>query len=249
MRFIMMGLAGLLLLSSCNLFMSPPAPQPTAVPPTEVQPTQVVPTATSTPVPSPNLFRDEFNQVLAGGWSWRNEDSANWSLDAEQGSLEITALRGHIVTGNYSNLLLRPAPAKDFQIETSLEFEPVANFQFAGLIVYESDSDFLQAGHAFCEGTDVCIGEGLYFDRYNDSTFQSPNFAMPFDGDALVYLRLQRTGDTYTFFASSDGFNWTEVGRHQSRLQPLQIGLVAAQNNDGLPLPARFGYFMLTEFE
>jgi beta-xylosidase len=247
MRIKTIVLLSFLLVSSCGPSASSPTQEPTVAPATEVPPTQALPTATS--VPSADLFRDEFNQVLAGGWSWQNEDAANWSLSAQPGWLEITLQRGHIVTGNYANLLLRPAPEGDFQIETSLGFEPQANFQFAGLVVYQSDSDFLQAGRAFCEGTDICLGDGLYFDKYRQNTSEPPNFATPYEGGASVHLRLQREGDSYTFFASPDGVNWTEIGSHQSDIEPLQVGLMASQNNDGVPLSARFDYFMISGLE
>lgn len=244
-RFLLFGT---LLVLACNLTTPDPTQVPVVISVTDTpSPTQVHPTSTA--VPTTDLFRDEFNQVLAGGWSWKNEDASNWSFSSQRGWLEITLQRGHIVTGNYSNLLLRPAPAGDFQIETSLDFEPVANFQFAGLVVYESDADFLQAGRAFCEGTESCIGSGLYLDHYVSSTFQPPNFATPYDAGKLVYLRLQRKADMYTFFASPDGLNWTEIGQQQSDIDPLQVGLMAAQNNDGVPLPASFDYFMISAVE
>jgi beta-xylosidase len=237
----------LLLSLACSLSGPAPTQEPVSVPDTEVPATRVPLTPTSEPTALPAFFRDDFNQVLAGGWSWQNEEPANWSLNAKMGWLKIDVLPGHIVTGDYSNLLLRPSFDGDFQIETSLEFVPVANFQIAGLIVYESDSDFLQAGRAFCQGADNCIGDGLYFDTYTSGTFQGPNYATPYEEGSLVHLRLQRRGDVYTYFASADGINWTEIGQHQSDLEPLRVGLVAAQNSDGVPLPARFDYFMLTE--
>jgi len=240
---------GLLLSLACSLSTPAPTQDPVSVPDTEVPTTQVPLTPTSEPTAAPAFFRDDFNQVLAGGWSWQNEDPVNWNMDARAGWLEIIILPGHIVTGNYSNLLLRSPFDGDFQIETGLVFQPAANFQFAGLVVYESDSDFLQAGRAFCQGADNCIGDGLYFDTYTNGTFQGTNFATPYDGGNLVHLRLQRRGDVYTFFASPDGLNWTEIGSHQSGVEPERVGLVASQNNDGVPLPARFDYFMLTELQ
>ena len=237
-------LVGGLLLSACNL--SAPTDEPASVPSHSPIPvTQAI--ANPTPIPSSTLFRDDFDTTLEDNWAWQNEDPANWSLSAKPGWLEITVQPGHISTGNYSNLLLRLAPAGDFQIEASLEFEPVANFQFAGLVVYQSDVDFLQAGHAYCQPSGTCIGSGLYFDNYSRNTVQSSNLAASYEGGELIYLRLQRKGHIYTFFSSLDGINWTEMGQHQNGLESLLVGLVADQNNDGLPISARFGYFQITE--
>ena len=143
---------------------------------------------------------------------------------------------------------VRPAPAGDFQLETAVKFIPVANFQFAGLIIYQTDADFIQAGRAYCDDATICIGEGLYLDNYVNSTFQSPNYETPYDSGELVYLRLQRQGDAYTFFASPDGSDWTEIGQQQNEMDPLFIGLISAQNTTN-PISALFDYFEVTEIQ
>jgi beta-xylosidase len=236
MRYIL--LIGSLLLSACNL--AAPAATNTSVPVTQVMPS-------ATPIPSSTLFRDDFDATLKEGWAWQNEDPASWSLSTRPGWIEINVQRGHIVASNYTNLMLRLAPAGDFQIETSLEFEPVANFQFAGLVVYQSDVDFLQAGRAYCDPSGTCVGSGLYFDNYSRLNVKGSNLAAPYEAGELVYLRLQRKGDTYIFFASPDAIHWIEMGQHQNELEPLLVGVVAGQNNDGAPISAYFGYFQISE--
>ncbi len=243
MRSILLSCS--LLLSACNL--GAPAGTPNAL--ADATPTVIQVASSPTPIPTSTLFRDDFDGMLKEGWAWQNEDPANWNLSAKPGWLEIIVQPGHISTANYSNLLLRLAPGKDFQIEASLEFEPVANFQFAGLVVYQTDVDFLQAGRAYCKPSGTCIGSGLYFDNYSRNKITNSNLATPYEGGKLIYLRLQRRGDMYTFFSSPDGITWTEMGQHQNELEPLLVGVVADQNNDGVPLPAHFGYFQISELK
>ena len=221
--------------------------EPTIIPDIP-SPTPTVPPPTSTATEEATFHRDDFNGTLASAWIWQNEDPDNWNMNSEPGWLEITVSSGHVTSGAYSNLLLRPAPAGGFQVETAVKIVPVADFQFAGLIIYETDSDFIQAGRAYCDDPGTCIGEGLYLDNYVDSTFQPPNYGTPYDSGELVYLRLQRQNDVYTFFASPDGSEWTEIGQHQNEMDPLFIGLIAAQNTSS-PIPALFDYFEVTEPE
>ncbi|MEO5886900.1 MAG: hypothetical protein ABIQ77_04475, partial [Anaerolineales bacterium] len=96
-------------------------------------------------------------------------------------------------------------------------------------------------GRAFCDLPDVCVGDGLYVDYYNNGSFVTPNFAVAYT-EGEVYLRLFRQGDTYTFQSSSDGSEWILRGGTVSSMHPLQIGLEAGQNSTGL-IPALFDYF------
>jgi beta-xylosidase len=251
MKFRMFLPLAILLILACGLPASAsPEPQVTEEP--------VIPTETSAadqagqspsnvrPTGVPLFLRDDFEGELAPGWTWKNENPDNWSLSTEAGWLEIMVASGHITGREYTNVLLRPVPGGDFQIETALRFVPTANYQFAGLIVYRSDADFIQAGRAYCVDIETCIGEGLYLDNYANSTFQYPNFATPYDSGELVYLRLQRRNEMYTFFSSPDGTDWTEIGGQENDMDPLFIGLIAAQNGSNL-LPALFDYFEVIE--
>ena len=211
-------------------------------------PTQANPPATNAATEETFFSRDDFDGTLASGWIWKNEDAENWNLSTEPGWLEIMVSPGHITSGAYSNLLLRPAPTGDFQLETAVKIVPVADFQFVGLIIYAADSDFIQAGRAYCDDPGTCIGEGLYLDNFVNSTFQPPNYGTPYNSGELIYLKLQRQGDTYTFFTSPDGSEWTEIGQQQNKMDPLFIGLIAAQNIS-TPIPALFDYFEVTEVE
>ena len=207
-----------------------------------VDPNQTITEISATEsVTDPNYFRDDFDAMLSAGWQWLNEDPDNWSLSAVPGALQVNVDGGHVSDETIRNLLLRQAPTGNFQIETKITFKPTANFQFAGLIVYESPPNLIQAGRAFCDLPDVCVGEGLYVDYYNNGNFVTPNFAAAYT-DSDTYLRLVRQGDTYTFQSSSNGSVWILRGGTVSTMNPLQIGLVAGQNTVDF-VPALFDYF------
>jgi len=241
MKLKYIAITSTLFIAACGGPAQPSATQPTPIPPTQqlLQPsTEISPTAA---VVDPNYFRDDFDTNLAAGWQWLRENPDNWSLTAVPGALQINVDGGQVSDETITNLLLRPAPAGDFQIETKVTFSPKANFQFAGLIIYESPPNLIQAGRAFCDLPDVCVGDGLYVDYYNNGSFVTPNFAAPYT-ESEVYLRLIRQGDTYTFQSSSDGSEWILRGGTVSSMNPLQIGLAAGQNTTGI-IPTLFDYF------
>ncbi|RPJ21072.1 MAG: DUF1349 domain-containing protein [Chloroflexi bacterium] len=217
-----------------------PATTPTAISiPTS---TEIPPTISLPPTADPNFFRDDFVGALDPQWSWIRENPLNWSLTTVPGSLQINVGSGYVVAHSNSNLLLHPAPAGDFQIETRIAFRPRRNFQFAGLIVYESDLHFIQAGRGYCQGAD-CVGEGLYLNYYEEGVVVKPNFGKAYIDHDPILLRLSRNGNTYTFEASSDGKVWFMIGSHISEMNPLQIGLMAGQKIKGNSRPAIFDYF------
>jgi beta-xylosidase len=250
-RIILFYVLIISLLSACSS-----APPPTATPfqeialnlsatPTVVPSpaaTPVIPTVPPKPTVDPHFFRDDFIDTLSAQWSWVREDPENWSLTNIPGSLQINASNGYVLAHSSSNLLLHPAPEGNFRIETQVVFDPRQNFEFAGLIIYESDSNFIQAGHAYCSSVD-CIGEGLYMNIYQKGSVVKPSSEQPYTHDGPVFLRLSHRENTYTFENSQDGKVWFFIGSQTSPIHPIQVGLVASQNLGGDILPARFEYF------
>ena len=238
-----------ILLSACGL-RSQPAPteevvlKPSATPAivSSPIPTGILPTVSPAPTADPNFFRDDFTETLDTNWSWVRENPLNWSLATIPGSLQINVGGGYVPAHTNSNLLLRPAPTGNFQIETQITFRPGDNFQFAGLIVYENDSNFIQAGRGYCRAVG-CIGEGLYMNYYKKGIVVKPDFGQTYKEIDPILLHLSRRGDTYNFEASTDGKVWFIIGSHTSDIKPLQIGLVAGQKLRGRVLPAAFDYF------
>jgi beta-xylosidase len=225
-----------------QISVSEPSVTPTLTVPASPAPTQVFPTVPPKPTLDGNFFRDDFGGALDAKWSWVREDPQNWSLSLAPGSLQINVGNGYVLAHSNSNLLLRPAPEGNFQIETEVMFDPKHNFEFAGLIIYQSDSNFIQAGHGFCNSVD-CVGEGLYMNSYQKGNAVKPTPEQTYTHKAPVFLRLSRRADTYTFENSQDGNVWFLIGSQKSDIEPLQIGLVASQNLRGDILPATFGYF------
>jgi len=241
-----------LLLTACSLSITPIAPAQINLKPTNTPTLPPTQTPTPSPIFTPTIptvdsvyLRDEFDGKLDPGWTWMREVPEQWSLATVPGYLQIDAGRGYVTLQNMSNVLLRPAPAGDFQIQTEVTFLPDSNFQFAGLIIYDNDANFLQAGHAYCH-SGICVREGIYMDYYKDGIASPPNFAQVYKDNKVVALRLIRTGTTYTFEMSSDGRIFFRVGNIVSDMKPLQVGLIAGQNVEGVIIPALFNYFEVT---
>jgi beta-xylosidase len=189
-------------------------------------------------------FQDDFAGHLAEGWTWLAEDPSKWSLSAVDGSLQIMASDASF-DGPYlpTNILLRDAPSGDFEITTALHFTPTSNYQAAGLVVFQDQGDALQLSHAFCDSVNACVGDGIYFDNFENGSTTGSNYHIAFHG-STVYLRLQREGNTYTGYYSEDGQNWIITGKHVRDFSQVQVGLIAAQSQTAIP--AVFDYFTMS---
>jgi branched-chain amino acid transport system substrate-binding protein len=210
---------------------------------------------TNSPVPSPTsapsveilsgeIFRDDFEGQLADGWTWLAEDPSKWSLSEVAGALQIIASDASFDGPNLPpNILLREAPAGDFEITTSLRFTPTSNYQFAGLILFQDEGNVLQFGRAFCDLPNACIGDGVYMDNIENGSFVGSNYQTPFRG-TVIYLRLQRAGNTYSGYVSEDGEEWTKTGEHVRDFSQIRVGLLAAQAPT--EIPAVFDYFTIS---
>jgi hypothetical protein len=93
--------------------------------------------------------------------------------------------------------IARPDPGA-FVIETCLRFKPDRNYNFAGLLVYKSDADFIAFGRAFADPASGfpgfgAVGDGLYLDCEKGGFLAHSNHALALPkGTDRVWLRLSR---------------------------------------------------------
>jgi len=229
------------LAAACGASTTPtPGPTPTA------SPESVTPAPTGSPIVTPSsLFRDDLDRALAAGWEWLNEDPSAWNLTEEPGFLRIYVTPRSIRDEDPKNFLVRQAPTGDFVLETFMRFEPVQNFEFAGLLIYEQQRSAVQFGRGFAlDCGPTCIGNALYLEGVAAGVSTGPNIATSVAETGTAYLRLARLSNEYTAFYSVDGASWTMVGRLEATISPQFVGLIAGQGPPAANA-ADFDYFVI----
>ncbi|MBL8102911.1 MAG: DUF1349 domain-containing protein, partial [Anaerolineales bacterium] len=176
---------------------------------------------------------------------WLNENPVNWSLSEFPGFLRINVVGGYLYLRNASNVLLTPAPADNYFIETSLSFSPRRDNQFAGLIMYETDDNYIQAGLSYCNPINDCVGRGLYIDIYQNGNLVPPRNTVQFTEDGLA-MRMLRNGNKITFYTSEDGTVWYRLRDFTTTIDVKWVGLITGQSLDRNPAPALFDYFQIS---
>jgi beta-xylosidase len=208
----------------------------------------IEPTNTATKSIPTILFEDPFAENLEPGWEWQNENAKLWSLNVAPGFLQINVVGGYVTLDNHTNLLLRPAPEGNFIIETHLEFMARRSDQFAGLILYESNENYIQAGRAYCAPVYGCVGRGIYLDFYQNRHLQLPRRASRFENDS-VYLRLSREEDIVSLTVSENNKIWYRVTSIATEMSLQKIGIFTGQNLENEPVPAIFDYFIVAAID
>lgn len=190
------------------------------------------------------VWRDNFNApVLDPAWAFVDGTSAGWSLTERPGYLRLYTSTNRLMD---ENVLLRAPARGNFTIETHVTFQPQADFDFAGLIVYQDAQNYFQLGRAYCDSPGVCVGNGFYFDKVVGGVFTGSNHGTA-SQDPQAYLRLELRGRHLTAFLSADGRNWRRFATHvlPPRFQVQGVGLTASDHYAPTPvIPADFDYFL-----
>lgn len=218
---------------------SPTPPTPELSP--EASPTSITPEAASIETA---FFRDDFDGKLAPEWQWTNENQNAWNLNAIPGSLQLQAEYGYIQLGNAKNLLLTDVPTSDFSVETGIKFYAWDPDIFAGMVLYESDSNFVIAGIGNCVEAIGCINEGFYIFRYEDNKLTQPIYMSPLPSNHLL-IRMEVKDGSLGVFANPTGTAWFRIYSEPLSWSPKKAGLFAGQNSNDKIVAAEFTYFSI----
>lgn len=193
------------------------------------------------------LAVDPFDGKLSLDWDILKPDDTHFSLSKNPGMLTITTQDGQFSRANadYENLFLVECPPVErgwLQVTTRLVgFEPVANFNQAGLIFYNDDDNYFKWAYEKCAAGIVFTVLGETDGRRE--TIQ--NFGAPLQPES-VWLRMTKRGKIYLLATSLDGQSFHQHGAFSwGDGSPERIG-VFANNGSGTDAPeidARFDVF------
>ena len=141
-------------------------------------------------------------------WTFYNGGDSNCSITVSGGNAEIDAplpVAHNLWTTGNNNAprLLQPVPDIDFTIEVKFESTPINHYQMQGIIIQENNSKFLRFGTYY--GTEpmlfcAAINGGSTTGIANNILSSIPHF-----------LRVERSGNNWTYYYSDDGTNWSNI--------------------------------------
>ena len=152
---------------------------------------------------------------LNKAWKWVREDADAWKLSSD--GLTLTAGKGDIAQGGNSatNILLQSANT-DWTAETKMR----------------------------CEAAPAPPAQNAQLQLLVEENGQQKSVAnLPLDGivgeDNVLWLRLDKEGDTYTAWYSVDGKQFEKMGTAQAVLKDVQAGVIACEGE--MPMMMRGG--------
>ncbi|MBQ1048836.1 ThuA domain-containing protein [Micromonospora sp. C51] len=207
---------------------------------------QVIPDEPAGPVdPS-----DEFTGISLDKCRWNailREDLSAYRVSG--GSLHIDVPNGDIYGTNNTgptNFILQNTPSGDWTMETKIDGSLLdEQYQQAGLIVYGDDDNYLKFDFVVDNQAGQPVSRRIEFRSEIDGTIQDPQPGAESLTSAEWYLRLVRSGDTYTASYSADGTTWTaltELTNAAVGATP-KVGVFTLSGNQTASKSASFDYF------
>lgn len=144
--------------------------------------------------------------------------------------------------GNRTGRLMQSASDGDFQIEAKFNATLASTYQFHGLIVEQDVSHYLRFDvvrmgantNAFC--------------AWMSGATASTKLNKVIDGSAPLYLRVTRSGQSWSYQFSHDGSAWTQLVSFTQAMTVTKVGVLVG-NAEGSSSPAftgRIDYFSNT---
>lgn len=189
-----------------------------------------------------SLISDDFfpETTPQGFWSFYNPlGDAVLTMSGTNAEIFIPAGTAHdLYTTNYSApRLLQDAPDTDFTIEVKFESTPTTQYQLQGIIVQTDDDTFIRFG------TYYGSSPYLFLAAIDNGSLMQP--AQNVSLSVIPhYLKVERSGDDWTYSYSDDGATWTVGASINQTFTVVKAGFYAGTSGSNPAFTANADYFM-----
>ena len=198
--------------------------------------------ATGCPGPTPFVpdgselvFRDDFDSTtLESGWTFSGPDALKWSLSERSGYLRTYPEPLADNPDDTQDSLMVRQLTGDFILVTRMEYQTLEDRQLSGLVIRGDDGRLVSLGlTTLSAALGTFRGVFMVADRGPDVAEGRASDA--FAGET-VYLRLERSGDSFAGSYSSDGVTFTAVGTLSNDLSDaVEAGVGTAKGRQCAP--------------
>ncbi len=194
---------------------------------------------------------DSFDGTSLDGCRWdRIHHYKTDRLSVADGKLSIETFPGDINgadNGPIENLILQTPPEGDWTVETKMTAPLQDSWQLAGLILYEDDDHYVKYDVVADNAPGQPPVRRVELRSEDGGPLTGPGGsdpAPPASETDTWWLRLTKTGDTYTGAISADGETWVQTpGSVTAALEDPAIGVMAIGPDQAAPITVDFDHF------
>ncbi|MFC1717930.1 AAA family ATPase [Candidatus Poribacteria bacterium] len=191
------------------------------------------------------IFIDEFDaSALNPEWQWISPgDDCRYDLTSAAGWVEIRATSGcNLFPGDCNAPRLLQDISGEFAVEVRMKAASSDVPSAGGILVWKDEENFIRFERGVYGEDEIGLADVIQgeYKRFGRGMLDSD----------MLYLRLERTGDRFSAYCSSDGENWMTCGAVDFPVEdPIQVGIHAI-TNAGIGVVAadtatRFDYFQV----
>ena len=166
------------------------------------------------------------------------------TFDATHAIISVPAGTSHDIwtSGNNSNRIMRSAVDDDFTIEVKLDSTVNQRFQLQGILVQQDDDNFIRFDY-YSPGTSArafsaTFSNGSPTVRHNQNIGSQPG---------PLYIRVERVGDTWSHYFSTDGVGWALATTFDYALNVSQVGVFAGNAGSSPAHSTLVDYFLFDQ--
>lgn len=172
-------------------------------------------------------------------------DTGTWTLVDPLGGSNAAIVDGRVILsvvggkahdlwrdGNYAVRLVQDVADVDFELEAKFESVPTVGFQLQGLLIESSPGNYQRLDFYTTGDGQLRLFNASFV---NDAPKIRSNLVLPAPG-AELWLRVTRSGNTWTTWYSLDGTQWTQAAQYDMAVAVSKVGVYGG--NAGSPAPA-----------
>ncbi|WP_226576848.1 cadherin-like domain-containing protein [Acuticoccus sediminis] len=181
------------------------------------------------PDPAPVLDSDDFSGgTISADWSFEGAAGSGASLaSVGDGILEITTPAGNFDFWNTTlnaGRLMQDAPDDDFVVTAHFLSVPTQRYEMQGFAIEGSDGSWLRVD-TYSDGSQLRL-----FAAKTVGGKSTALLSVTLPGGEAPYVTLERSGDTWTIWTSSDGATWTLGGSFNFVMPVAAVGLLGGSS-------------------
>ena len=192
---------------------------------------------------------DEFDGTALSACRWSIVNQNRLGYRVSGGNLEIDTMSGDIYQNGtpIDNIVLQPQPEGDWTVETKVDATDLdRRYQQGGIILYGDDQNYVKLDILSTNAAGSAITRGLELRSEVGGAIQNPQPSASAPASGVVWLRLAKSGTTFTGSYSSDGQTWTTFQSvPNAGLGNAKVGVYALGNAEQgqVSNTAKFDYF------